>query len=62
MMNYQDAVLGFWNIEKRALAVFEGKLISPTEIKADAGLAERYWKQQLEGYHLNWTLRTMQRW
>lgn len=54
MPTYQTLVLNFWNLENRALAVFEGKLIGPSEIKADADLAKRYWQQQLEGCKCNW--------
>ena len=53
MTEKQSAVLNFWCLEKRGMAVFEGKLITEKEIKEDAELAARYWDQQLFACHEN---------
>lgn len=50
----QAQVLNFWRAERRACAVFEGRLIGPDDIKRSPALAERYWAQQLAGCHANW--------
>lgn len=54
MTAFQKMVLNFWDIEKRALAVFDGQTIGPAEIKANPAMAERYWKLQLAGCRCNW--------
>jgi hypothetical protein len=57
MTSVQTLVLNFWNVQGRALAVFEGKLIGPAEITADAALAQRYWDKQLSACAENWKFR-----
>jgi hypothetical protein len=58
MTEKQKQVLDFWDLEKRGLAVFEGKTIRGDDIRADAELAARYWDQQLKACYENFRMRS----